>query len=155
MCILLVLLFCGCSIAPPQRTGEELLENLLFLGIDRPYGDLSRPEQVAYVAAMLDAEIMNGGLCQFFANEPGLAPLVSEALTELGAQEHRVLYEAFLAENAIDPQNLQEFEWSDLNEFSALYDLYPWDDFDVPYCELTPLMDLLEAYVQAHAADFQ
>ncbi len=159
LCILLALvLLSGCSLLrrdPAQMTGDDLVQHLLFLGIDRDYDSLSRPEQAAYVAAVLDAEIMNGGLCQFFANEPNLVPLVPEALTELGAQAHRTLYEEFLTVNGIDPKNLQEFEWTDLEDFTALYDLYPWDDFDEPYCALTPLMDLVESYIQTHAGDFQ
>ena len=60
-----------------------------------------------------------------------------------------MLYEKFLTDNNIDPLDPM-FQTEDLEEFSRLYDLYPWDDFDNAYCALTPMPELLEAYVKAN-----
>ena len=96
---------------------------------------------------------MNGGLCQFFANCPDCAAFVPEALDRLGAAEHKALYEQFLADNAIDPLDPM-FQTESIEEFSQLYDLYPWDDFDTPYYALTPMSELLEAYIRANPDAF-
>ena len=66
---------------------------------------------------------------------------------------HKALYEQFLADNAIDPL-APMFQTEDLEAFSRLYDLYPWDDFDDAYCALTPMSELLEAYIQANPDAF-
>ena len=46
------------------------------------------------------------------------------------------------------------FQTESIEEFSQLYDLYPWDDFDTAYCALTPMSELLEAYIQANPDAF-
>ena len=96
---------------------------------------------------------MNGGLCQFFANCPDCAAYLPEALSAVGAGDHQKLYEDFLSATGIDPQDPM-FRTEDMEEFSRLYDLYPWDDFDDFYCALTPMSELLEAYIQANPDAF-
>ena len=46
------------------------------------------------------------------------------------------------------------FQTESMEEFSQLYDFYPWDDFDDAYCALTPMSELLEAYIQANPDAF-
>ena len=155
LCILLplMLFLCGCFASPDVTalTGDELVVALAFPAEDA--ATLSPEACSAYIAACLELEIMNGGLCQFFANCPDCAPFVPEALEQVGAAEHKALYEKFLTDNNIDPLDPM-FQTEDLEEFSRLYDLYPWDDFDNAYCALTPMPELLEAYVKANPDDF-
>ena len=147
------LLLAGCILNPNVKSlsGDDLVTALAFTLSD--FEDLSPEQKTAYTAACLDLEIMNGGLCQFFANYPDCAAYISEALDRLGAAEHKALYEQFLADNAIDPLD-PLFQTETIEEFSRLYDLYPWDDFDDAYCALTPMAELLEAYIQANPDAF-
>ena len=152
LCICLML--GGCALIADESTlsGEELVMALAFPAED--LAQMSDEQKTAYIGACLELEIMNGGLCQFFANCPECANGVPAALAELGAEEHLALYEAFLADTGIDPLDPM-FRTEDLEEFSRLYDLYPWEDFDEPYCELTPMAQLLEDYVAAHPEAFK
>ena len=147
------LLLTGCMLNPNVKnlSGGDLVTALALTLSD--FEDMSPEQKTAYTAACLDLEIMNGGLCQFFANCPDCAAYVPEALDRLGAAEHKALYEQFLADNAIDPLD-SLFQTETIEEFSRLYDLYPWDDFDDAYCALTPMSELLEAYIQANPDAF-
>lgn len=155
LCILLcVLLLCGCALVADVTTlsGDDLVVALAFPAED--FAQMSTEEKTAYTGACLELEIMNGGLCQFFANNPDCAAYVPTALENLGATEQLDLYTHFIAANGIDPLDVR-FQTEDMEAFSALYDLYPWDDFDNAYLEMKPMPDLLEAYVQAHADAFE
>ena len=155
ICLLLVLLLAlsGCLLRPDVTvlSGDDLVVSLAFLSEDLEA--LSPEAQLACTAACLELEVMNGGLCQFFANCPDCAASVPEALEAIGAKEHKALYEQFLADNSIDPLDPM-FQTESIEEFSQLYDLYPWDDFDDAYLTLTPIPELLEGYVQAHPDAF-
>lgn len=155
ICLLLVLLLAlsGCLLRTDVTalSGDDLVVSLAFLSEDLEA--LSPEAQFACTAACLELEVMNGGLCQFFANCPDCAPNVPEALDAIGAKEHKALYEQFLADNSIDPLDPM-FQTESIEEFSQLYDLYPWDDFDDAYLTLTPIPELLEGYVQAHPNAF-
>lgn len=152
LCICLVLGGCALMADVSTLSGEELVVALAFPAED--YEDMTQEQKAAYIGACLELEVMNGGLCQFFANCPDCADDVPAALAELGAGEHLALYEAFLADTGIDPLDPM-FRTEDLEEFSRLYDLYPWEEFDEPYCELTPMAELLEDYVAAHPEAFE
>ena len=155
LCILLplMLFLCSCFASPDVSalTGDELVVALAFPTEDA--ATLSPEARNAYTAACLELEIMNGGLCQFFANCPDCAAFVPEALELLGADEHRALYDRFLSDTGIDPLDPM-FQTEDLEEFSRLYDLYPWDDFDDAYCALTPMPQILEDYIQSNPDAF-
>ena len=149
----LSLLLCGCLFRPELSalSGDDLVVSLALLSEDLEA--LSPQERNAHIAACLELEVMNGGLCQFFANDPQYAAHVPEALEAIGATEHRALYEQFLADTGIDPLDPM-FQTESVEEFSHLYDLYPWDDFDMAYCALTPIPELLEVYIQANPDAF-
>ena len=147
------LLLTGCMLIADVKTlsGDDLVVALCLPAEDFP--DMSDHQKVTYTAACLELEIMNGGLCQFFANNPDCAAYVPTALEVLGASEHLALYQKFLTDTGIDPLDPM-FQTEDMEQFSALYNLYPWDDFDSAYCALTPIPDLLEAYIQANPDAF-
>lgn len=154
-CLLLAfsLILCGCLPVgnPSALSGDDLVVALAF-----PVDDVSSmsPErQAAYTTACLELEVMNGGLCQFFANCPDCVPYVPEALEAIGAVEHKALYEQFLAATGIDPLD-PVFQTEDMDEFSRLYELWPWEDFDDAYLSLTPVPELLEAYVKSNPEAF-
>ena len=105
LCLLLVLatMLCGCMLRGELSTlsGDELVVALAFPTDD--FSSMSPERQAAYTAACLELEVMNGGLCQFFANCPDCVPYVPEALEAIGAAEHKARYDRFLADTGIDP----------------------------------------------------
>ncbi len=162
ICLLLIVCLSaalwGCSFGAPQSDEDVMMRQYLVLDTQvmlSGFDSLSQPQKVVYTAAALEAEVMNGGLCQFFANSSGIsAGYVSEALELLGAAEHKELYDRFVADNGIDVTDLSQFQTDSIEEFSALYDLYPWDDFDTPYCELPPISSYVAAYIEANPDAF-
>ena len=151
LCIAILLAGCMGSLNVKNLSGDELVTALAFTLSD--FDSLSPEEKTAYTAACLDLEIMNGGLCQFFANCPDCVPYVPEALEAIGAAEHKALYDRFLADTGIDPLD-PVFQTEDMDAFSRLYELWPWEDFDDAYLSLTPIPELLEAYVQSNPNAF-
>lgn len=155
LCLLLVLalMLCGCMLREELSalSGDELVVALAFPADD--VSSMSPERRVAYTAACLELELMNGGLCQFFSNCPDCVPYVPEALEAIGAAEHKALYEQFLADTGIDPLD-PVFQTEDMDAFSRLYELWPWEDFDDAYLSLTPIPELLEAYVQSNPDAF-
>lgn len=155
LCLLLALslMLCGClpGGALSALSGDDLVVALAFPADD--VISMSQERQAAYTAACLELEVMNGGLCQFFANCPDCVPYVPEALSAIGAEDHRKLYENFLSATGIDPLD-PVFQTEDMDEFSRLYELWPWEDFDDTYLSLTPIPELLEAYVQSNPDAF-
>ena len=155
LCLLLVLalMLCGCLPGGDVSTlsGDELVVAQAFPADD--VISMSPERQAAYTAACLELEVMNGGLCQFFANCPNCVPYVPEALSAIGAEDHRKLYEDFLSATGIDPLD-PVFQTEDMDAFSQLYELWPWEDFDDACLSLTPIPELLEAYVQSNPDAF-
>ena len=155
LCLLLVLalMLCGCLPGGALSTlsGDELVVTLAFPADD--FSSMSPERQAAYTAACLELEVMNGGLCQFFANCPDCVPYVPEALSAIGAEDHRKLYEDFLSATGIDPLD-PVFQTEDMDAFSRLYELWSWEDFDDVYLSLTPIPELLEAYVKSNPDAF-
>lgn len=146
-------MLCGClpGGALSALSGDELVVALAFPADD--FSSMSPERQAAYTAACLELEVMNGGLCQFFANCPDCVPYVPEALEAIGAAEHKALYEQFLADTGIDPLD-PVFQTEDMDAFSRLYELWPWEDFDDTYLSLTPIPELLEDYIQSNPDAF-
>lgn len=133
------------------RTESKVLQEDLIDGIRA----MSRPEQVFYVTFSYDAEIMNGGLCQFFVNSSrAFAPLVAECLGEISAMEHKELFEDFVSENRIDLNDLSSFVIEDAYEFEIQMGRYPFDTFDNSFYSLEPIQEYLTAYLRAHADSF-
>lgn len=110
-----------------------------------------------HILCLFDMEVQNGGLCQFFVNYPHAAPYVVSAFREVGAQAYGVLYEVFCTKNAIDPENLAEFDIDEKEEYEALCKKYSFSDFDDAYYALyesDPLEKHVIPYVRARLEDF-
>ena len=116
---------------------------------------LSSAERVFYVTSYYEAEVNNGGLCQFFVNSSReVAPLLSECLKTIGADEHKKLYDSFISDNGIDVNDLSSFMIDDAAEFEAQTERYPFEDFDNAFYELDPIQDLLIPYIREHISEF-
>ena len=140
-----------------QLSDDQLLEALYFrlLAQAEQSNDytrsLNREQQLIYCAQWFQAELEDGGLCQFFVNSSRqIAPRMDEVLGELGAEEHRRLYEGFIRENGIDVNDLSSFRVRDNDAYLALTQKYPFDAFDDAYFALEPLNTYLIAFVRAN-----
>jgi len=108
---------------------------------------LTEEEKVFYVLYTFDLEWNNGGLCQFFSNSSGdFAPLISKCLEEVGAMEHKKLYDSFINDNKINVNDLSFFKIDYLEEFKDKVEAYPFDEFDDEYSQLDELEDFIEKY---------
>lgn len=93
--------------------------------------------QAMFIVAILDMEIQNGGLCQFFVNcNTSYAEKVANCLRAIGLESMAVLYESFLSVNHINPADLSSFVTPTVEAFRDQYERFPYDDFDNAYMEL-------------------
>lgn len=105
---------------------------------------LEEKQKIAVVLSCFDSELMNGGLCQFFINDTRLyAPYVAGYLNIVGAKEISSRFTNFVESNGIDLNNLSSFKCRSLEEFSAQYKRYPFDDFDNFYYEQNEVCSVL------------
>ena len=112
-------------------------------------------QKVFYSVNWLDTEVNNGGLCQFFVNSSRMvAPLVSEYMAIIGADEHKKLYDEFVEENEIDLHDLASFDSDTWEEFGEQYDRYPFDDYDDAFYEMEPLETYLTKYARENLTNF-
>ena len=122
---------------------------------DEGVNSLNFHQKVFYSVNWLEIEVNNGGLCQFFVNSSRMvAPLVSEYMAVIGADEHKRLYDDFVQQNGIDLCELSSFDVDDLEEFAEQYDRYPFDDYDDAFYEAEPLETYLTKYARENLNDF-
>lgn len=139
-----------------ELTYDEVIEKIQDKAYDEKLKDdnierLASAERVVFVLNEFDAEIKNGGLCQFFVNSSSrYAPLISDYLDEVEAIDHKLLFDEFIYTYKIDLSDLKEFKIEDLSEFKELNQLYPFDVFDDEYYDLQELEDFLYKYIQKH-----
>lgn len=109
------------------------------------------------VAALItfDAEMMNGGLCQFFANDhSGYAQYISDALEEIGAIEMQAHYSSFITRNKIDVTQMDSFRIVSIQDYLKQYERFPYESFDNTFSEIyqkEKLGELLLAYARLYA----
>lgn len=116
---------------------------------------LTGAERTFYVTSYYEMEVNNGGLCQFFINSSReIAPELVDRLSEIGAVEHKALFESFINENAIDVNDLSSFVIDDVDEFETQAERYPFDDFDNAFFDLAPIQELLVPYLKEHISEF-
>lgn len=112
-------------------------------------------QKLFYSVGYYEMEINNGGLCQFFVNSSRVvAPFLSEYLKNVGANEHKKLYDDFVSSNGIDLSDLSSFYSPTVEDFVAQTKRYPFDDFDDAYMELEPLETYLTKFAKDNISDF-
>lgn len=132
----------------------EAYEKLYFAVIEKVGGPetagfalLPSWEQSLFIVMILDMEIQNGGLAQFFWNNGALyAALVPDALTETGLEDVRDLYEAFLRENGITLEEIDALRETDPT-MTEIYNRHPFDEFDYRYMEIWAKTDLNQRFL--------
>lgn len=156
-----------------QLHGEELLdlpdgelfEIVYFQNIDIAESAEDEDEELeqffgarrtVYILSMFDMEIQNGGLCQFFVNSTSsVAPYVCDALSAVGAHEHRELFENFVTKNNIDVSNLESFKkGKGVRAYIKQTKRFDFNAFDDKYSELPVLQDKIVAYIKDNINEF-
>lgn len=124
---------------------------------------LTGTEVAVLVPALLNMEVLNGGLCQFFVNDGDFAALVPPALRAVGAEDYAALVCDFAQKHGIDLNDLSAFELTldpddaDFAPYIMLTEKYPFDDFDNAFYELygtDPLEGYIAGYIREHIGTF-
>lgn len=139
---------------------EELLQALncrieqkVFSFDDRAEGlaSINEKQRILFSVNYYDMEMLNGGLCQYFVNTSRMtAPYISGYLSEIGAQEHKALFDSFISENNIDLSDLSGFAVDDVSEYQEKYLSYPFEKFDDAYYDLPSLETYMTKYARSN-----
>ena len=112
---------------------------------------LTDEQKFVYSLNKFEAEVNNGGLCQFFVNSSSeCAPYVSDALAAVGAFELKTLFDNFINENNIDVNDLSSFKISDVDEYEAQTERFDFDSFDDKFYEGENLHQQIIDYSRKH-----
>lgn len=126
---------------------EEAMKD--FDEIEDGINSLNDMQKVLYALNTLDMEVNNGGICQFFVNSSrAVAPIISECMEVIGADDHQKLFDDFVAKYEIDLEDLSSFDSDTVEEFSEQYERYPFDEYDDAFYELEPLETYLIPYIK-------
>ena len=112
---------------------------------------LTDEQKFVYSLNKFEAEVNNGGLCQFFVNSSSeCAPYISNALTAIGAIELKILFDNFIGENKIDTNDLSSFKISSIDEYEAQTERFDFDGFDDKFYEYENLHQQIIDYARKH-----
>ena len=115
---------------------------------------LNQKQLTVAVLITFDAEMMNGGLCQFFVNDYiGYAQYTSDALEEVCALEMQKHYSNFINHNKIDVTQMDSFRMASISDYLKQYERFPYESFDNTFMEIYQsenLRGLLLDYVRLH-----
>ena len=137
---------------PDEELYEELQDRTMgALGMDA-LGYLARLPEPIQAFAQVNLFLIafdDGGIFGALTNDDVklIAPELPAALTEIGAEPHREMLEAFFAENHIDSADLSAFAWK---RRKTLVKQYDFDAFDDRFSEFPELRELLTVYARQH-----
>lgn len=133
---------------------SEMYDALVMRFMDANPNTLNQKQLTVAALITFDAEMMNGGLCQFFLNDhQGYAQYVGDALTEVGAPEMQKHYTSFLSQNEIDVTKMDSFCIASIEDYLKQLKRFPYEEFDKTFSEIYEkenLGNLLIAYVQRY-----
>ena len=133
---------------------NDMYDAMITRFMDAEPNTLNQKQLTVAALITFDAEMMNGGLCQFFANDyNGYAQYISDALGEVGAIEMQKHYSAFVNQNEIDVTQMDSFRIVSIQDYLKQYERFPYESFDTTFSEIYQkenLGDLLLAYVRLH-----
>ena len=143
---------------------DDLFETVYFQNLeiaeaaedeDNELAQFQGARKIVYILGLFDAEVQNGGLCQFFVNSSrSVAPYIIEALTTVGAQEHCDLFKEFITTNRIDTSHLDSFKVFSKRGYIKQTKRFDFDAFDEKYYELPPLQEKVVEYIKANINEF-
>lgn len=120
---------------PDPEMTVEIASRLLDKTYGTGYAAMSREEQNVHLVSTLEAEVINGGLDQFFTNSSGNCALrTSAALDEIGLAEQDALFRRALADfpdaspsedrrtrfDQIDALGRRRDDWSKFDDFEGI-----------------------------------
>ena len=140
-----------------EAIGARILSKIDFGNYEESFFGLNEYEKCFWVVYEFDAEVLNGGLCQYFGNTQGRdCDIIVDNLKAIGADDYASLYVDFVKENKIDAKEFAD-GWSESWEKS--YNKYPYDSFDDAfgklYMEEKALDSYLAEYVRANSEYFK
>ncbi|MBP3323059.1 MAG: DUF4375 domain-containing protein [Clostridia bacterium] len=119
------------------------------------FNSLSEAQRIFYAVYLLEMEVNNGGLCQFFVNSSRMvAPIVSECMGIIGASEHKNLFNTFINKYQIDLCDLASFNCETAEAYASQYERYPFEEYDNAFYTLEPLQGYLTSFVKNHTDKF-
>jgi hypothetical protein len=137
-----------------ERIDDRYDNPIYGAGHDSRMSEVERNVQAVF---LFDLEYQNGGLCQYFVNSSRTtAPYLAEALRMVGADKCAEIYQSFLHENSIDPNDLDRFRCIKVDEYATKINLYPFSEVDLKLQQSFADEDpnkKLAAYVRAHISD--
>ena len=140
-----------------EAIGSRVLAKIDFNNYEASFSALNECEQTFWVVYEFDAEVLNGGLCQYFGNTRGRdCDRIVDDLKKIGADDYASLYSKFVKENKIDGDEFAD----DLNaDWETRYNKYPYESFDDAfgkiYMEEKALDSYLAEYVRANSEYFK
>ena len=140
-----------------EAIGARILAKIDFDNYESSFSALNEYEQTFWVVYEFDAEVLNGGLCQYFGNTRGRDfNRIADDLKVVGAEDYASLYTDFVKENEI---NGDEFADGVNEDWETSYNKYPYDKFDDAfgklYMEEKALDSYLAEYVRANSEYFK
>ncbi|MGM9589708.1 MAG: DUF4375 domain-containing protein [Faecousia sp.] len=119
------------------------------------YDALSPQQKVFYAVNILEMEVNNGGLCQFFVNSSrAVAPYISDYLGIIGANGHKNLFDHFICKYKINLNDLSSFQIQRAKDFATQFERYPFDEYDNAFYQLDSLAVPLTAYIRTNIDAF-
>jgi len=116
---------------------------------------LNRSQKIFYSINWFETEVNNGGLCQFFVNASRMiAPVISEYMGIIGANDHKKLYDDFVNNNEIDLTDLSFFDVHTVEDFKEKTQKYPFYEFDNAFYDMEELAIPLTEFARQNLADF-
>ncbi len=121
-------------------TDEEFFDAIECVCEDAVF-DINAPgineeQKLVYSLNRFEAEVNNGGLCQFFVNSSSeCAPYISKALELIGASETKTAFDKFIFDNNINVNDLSSFKISEIDEYEYQTQRYDFDSFDNNFYE--------------------
>lgn len=132
----------------------EMYDALIMRFMDADPNTLNEKQLTVAALITFDAEMMNGGLCQFFVNDySGYAQYVSGALEEVGAVEMQKHYSSFVSQNEIDVTQMDSFRIDSVQDYVKQFESLPYEEFDNTFSEIygkENLGDMLLSYVRLY-----
>ena len=123
---------------------ECLCQDAVF---DITRSDINEEQKLVYSLNKFEAEVNNGGLCQFFVNSSReCAPYISKALEVVGAMSIKYLFDDFIITNNIDVNDLSSFKISSIDDFEEQTQRYDFDSFDEKFYEDTNIHQQIIEY---------
>ena len=130
---------------------DELYKALECFTSDEMYKDpnANEAQKVYSVISFFHSNIVDGSLCKFFVYaDVECYQLVPKYLEEIGAYKTKELFDHFVKENEIDLTDDKVFYCYNDDEYLELFELYPFEEFDEPYCESDEVFNSLIEYAR-------